>query len=229
MKAFLVILTAIILMAAQGWIQELAGIAVLPARSFTDGPSSGQSIQPAIGIHPPFVNQQPVQGLSALLYREGRWLSITDNGFGSQKNSSDYKLRVIELEPDFRSQTRGTGQLSVTTLFTVCDPLRQIRFPVVADRKFYPGSDIPFATEIRQRRCLTEADLDIESFQRTADGSYWFGDEFGPFLLHTDGHGIVLEPPVPIPRVMAPENPFLANEPPLMGSPPVRAVPAIVA
>jgi hypothetical protein len=36
---------------------------------------------------------------------------------------------------------------------------------------------------------------EISSLQRTVDGTLWFGDEFGPFLLHTDLTGKVLEPP----------------------------------
>jgi len=209
MRAALLVLVSGLMMGTLGQAQELTGIAVLPARSFVQGPSSGQFIEPANGVSPPFVGQQPVQGLSALLYRDGRWLSMTDNGFGSQTNSADYLLRVLELQPDFRRQSGGAGQLGALSLFTLCDPDRQIRFPVVADRDFYPGSTIPVATEIRQRRCLTGADLDIESFQQAPDNSFWFGDEFGPFLLHTDQHGIVLEPPFPLPGVMAPENPFL--------------------
>ena len=51
--------------------------------------------------------------------------------------------------------------------------------------------------------------------QRVADGSFWFGDEFGPFLLHTDSTGNVLEPPIALPdfdnpskEIRAPQNPF---------------------
>ena len=39
----------------------------------------------------------------------------------------------------------------------------------------------------------------------------WFGDEFGPFLLHTDASGTVLEAPIPLPGVQSPQNPFLAD------------------
>jgi hypothetical protein len=41
------------------------------------------------------------------------------------------------------------------------------------------------------------------------DGTFWFGDEFGPFLLHTDAQGHLLQAPVPTPGVKAPENPTL--------------------
>jgi hypothetical protein len=38
---------------------------------------------------------------------------------------------------------------------------------------------------------LTGADLDIESIQNAPDGSFWFGDEFGPYIFQTDGEGRV--------------------------------------
>lgn len=62
---------------------------------------------------------------------------------------------------------------------------------------------------------LAGADFDIESMQRAPDGTFWFGEEFGPFLLHTDVTGKVLEAPIPLPdlanpgkEVRSPQNPF---------------------
>jgi hypothetical protein len=43
--------------------------------------------------------------------------------------------------------------------------------------------------------------------QRTSDGTLWFGDEFGPFILHTDATGKVLEAPIPLPDVKSPSYP----------------------
>jgi hypothetical protein len=40
---------------------------------------------------------------------------------------------------------------------------------------------------------LTGADFDVESIVRAADGTYWIGDEFGPFLLHFSATGTLLE------------------------------------
>ena len=42
---------------------------------------------------------------------------------------------------------------------------------------------------IKSGRLLTGADFDIESFRQAKDGTFWFGDEFGPFLIHTDATG----------------------------------------
>ena len=47
----------------------------------------------------------------------------------------------------------------------------------------------------------------MESIVRAADGTYWIGDEFGPFLLHFAAPGKLLDAPVPLPGVQAPENP----------------------
>ncbi|HEV2928189.1 MAG TPA: esterase-like activity of phytase family protein, partial [Propionibacteriaceae bacterium] len=48
-------------------------------------------------------------------------------------------------------------------------------------------------------RLLTGADFDPESIRRAPDGTYWVGDEFGPFLLHFSAGGVLLEAPVPFP------------------------------
>ncbi len=58
-------------------------------------------------------------------------------------------------------------------------------------------------------RILTGFDLDPESFVRAPDGTFWVGEEFGPFLVHVAADGRVLETPVPVPGVRSPQNPFL--------------------
>jgi len=50
------------------------------------------------------------------------------------------------------------------------------------------------------------------------DGSFWFGDEFGPWMLHTDAQGKLLEPPIGLPGVMSPDNPGLGHDKPLARS-----------
>jgi hypothetical protein len=91
------------------------------------------------------------------------------------------------------------------------DPDRKINFPIVADASFYPGSSIPVDARTQRRRWLTGGDFDIESVREDHDGTLWFGDEFGPFLIHTDATGKVLEAPYPLPNVRSPQNPFLGS------------------
>ena len=82
-------------------------------------------------------------------------------------------------------------------------------FTIVADGVNYPGTPtgggapIPVDPAIKNGRLLTGGDFDIESIRRAPDGTLWFGDEFGPYLLHTDMHGRVLEAPIPLPNFRA--------------------------
>ena len=72
-----------------------------------------------------------------------------------------------------------------------------------------PDKKVPFTivNENTVDRKLTGADFDIESFVFAKDGTIWVGDEFGPFLLHFDATGNLLEAPIAIPNVRAPQNP----------------------
>ena len=183
---------------------KLEGRAVLPAATFAPGPTSGAQLgsTPINGQAVPFVNQQPVQGFSAVLDNlDGTFNVMADNGFGSLENSADFNLRVYTIRPDFKTKEGGTGAIEVGNFIELHDPDKRIPFAIT--NHFTP------------RRVLTGADFDIESMQRAADGTLWFGDEFGPFLLHTDARGKVLEAPIPLPdfdnlgkEIRSPQNPF---------------------
>ena len=194
--------------------QTLEGFASLPADSFAPGPTSGQLIPPPPpnGRMTPFVDQQPVQGFSSVLRASnGDFLAMPDNGFGAKDNSPDYVLRVYRLSPDFRTKGGGSGTIDVKSYITLRDPDRRITFPIVADAQFYPGTAIPVDPRIQRGRWLTGGDFDIESVREALDGSLWFGEEFGPFLIHTDATGKVLDAPYPLPNVKSPQNPFLGS------------------
>jgi hypothetical protein len=79
----------------------------------------------------------------------------------------------------------------------------------------YPGraSAIPVASAVASGRLLTGSDIDTESIRRDRSGHFWFGDEFGPFLVETDATGRVLGPEVPLPGVFAPDNPHRGEQP----------------
>jgi hypothetical protein len=194
--------------------QKLVKFAALPADTFSPGPTSGQFIGPANGRTPPFPDRQPVQGVSSVLPAgHDEFLVMSDNGFGAKNNSADYVLRFYRIDPHFRTRWGGAGSIEVESFVTLRDPHRKVNFPIVADMATYPNGDgtIPVDPQIRQRKLLTGSDFDIESFRKAPDGTYWFGDEFGPFLLHTDASGRVLEAPFPLPGVQSPDNPFLGG------------------
>lgn len=183
---------------------QLVGRAVLPAATFAPGFTSGRQLgtAPINGQTVPFTDKQPVQGFSAVLDAgHGEFLTMTDNGFGSLENSADFYLRVYRLHPNFKTKTGGIGKIDVLDFIELRDPDHKVPFAITEH----------FTTD----RYLTGADFDTESIQRAADGTLWFGDEFGPFLLHTDITGKVLEAPIPLPdldnsgkEVRSPQNPL---------------------
>lgn len=175
--------------------------AILPSDAYQPGPPSGTLVAPDNGVVPPFPGQ-PIPGFSAVLDAGGgTFLAMPDNGFGTKGNSSDFLLRLYRIRPDFRSADGGTGTVAVLDFVQLRDP----------------DARIPFALA-RADRLLTGADFDLESVRRTRNGDLWFGEEFGPFILHTDATGRVLEAPIPLPGVQSPQNPFLVGTPNLPAS-----------
>ena len=193
-------------------VATLVGFASLPPDTFLPGPTSGQFIAAANGRTPPFLDRQPVQGFSAVVSAgSGEFFVISDNGFGSKANSPDHLLHVYRIAPAFRGAAGGEGTIRVVAHFVLRDPDRRLLFPIVAEAATYPESKIPVDPGIRRDRLLTGADIDIESFRSMPDGTFWFGDEFGPMLIHTDASGKVLQPPVMLPGVRSPQHPQLGS------------------
>ena len=213
-RAFVLVACGIQALASSGIAhgQTLTAFASLPAETYAAGPTSGKFASAANGVTPPFLQKQPVQGVSSVLRAwNGDYLIMSDNGFGNIANSADYVLRVYRISPEFKTRRGGDGSIDVKSFFSLRDPFHKVNFPIVAQGEFYPNSTIEVDESIRDRRLLTGGDFDIESFREAPDGTYWFGDEFGPFLLHTDKQGRVLEAPYPLPGVQSPQNPFLAG------------------
>jgi hypothetical protein len=213
----------------------LTGFALLPANTFAPGPTSGQLTTPSNGITPPYVDQQPVQGFSAVLNGPvaGSYYVMPDNGFGNIANSPDTLLRMYAVAPQWRTATGGSGTVTPlnyltgvpqagfngSTFIQLRDPDRHLGFPLVADRTNYPGSSIPVDPQLKANRWLTGGDLDIEAVRQDRNGNLWFGDEFGPFLVKTDATGKVLRAEIPLPNstgtgsaplVQSPQNPTVA-------------------
>jgi hypothetical protein len=181
----------------------LFGRAILPAEALADGPQSGAALVPA-GQDTTVINgivfprpSQPVAGFSAIVAgREpGEYLAMPDNGFGNKQNSRDFLIRAYYLAPDFETASGGTGTVDVRDFIQFSDPHDLIGFDIVND-----------ATA---ERLLTGGDIDPESLQRGQHGDFWMGDEFGPWILHFDGSGVLIDPPFPVPGLKSPSNPFL--------------------
>mgnify|MGYP000850345293 FL=1 len=206
--------------------QMLIGWARMPAATFADGPTSGQFAAPnPYGTNtPPFVNRQPVQGFSGVLAgpHEDIFHFLVDNGFGAQNNSADAMLRAYTLKINWHTQEGGTGTINpadwnsgrerstfdARTRLELNDTRHKLTVPIQADYANYYNNPAnpPVDARIRAGRLLTGADFDIESFRRDRWSNYWFGDEFGPYLIKTDANGTVLRSEIPLPGVYAPQN-----------------------
>ena len=164
-------------------VARLVGYARLPADTFRPGPPTtniplrrGQTARP-------MWDSQPVQGVSALRHgEEGTFWALSDNGFGTRRNSGSYILALYRLHIDWKTAEGGSGAVTLLETVELSDPAR------LAGR--IKGERDP-------RRRLTGADFDPESLHLGADGSFWIGDEFGPWLLHFSRTGELLQAPIP--------------------------------
>ena len=172
----------------------LSGHAILPAETFAAAPADAPSsltvsgrytgtevgkrtdalysiFDEKTGLARPFPGQ-PVQGFSGIrALGDGRYLVLTDNGFGAKANSADAMLMFHIVRPDFT-----TGRVAVEKTVFLKDPNKVVPFRVV--------------NENTTERYLTGADLDTESIQKVGD-KIWIGDEFGPYLIQVDLDGTV--------------------------------------
>ena len=191
-KLFRLLVLVLSQTAAVAQAATLTAFAMLPADTFTPGPTSGQFIEPVNERQPPFAGKQPVQGFSAVINGEnGSFIVLSDNGFGKRSNSSDYILSIYHINPDFRTANGGTGGIRIIEVIQLSDPEQHLPYPSVR----------------KSDRLLTGADLDPESFRKVTDGSYWLGEEFNPSLLHFSAEGALLAPPFKLAGLFSVGNP----------------------
>jgi hypothetical protein len=152
---------------------------------------------------------------------------MTDNGFGAQGNSADTLLRLYAVRPDFKTATGGSGTISAADYatgaamagfgagshITLSDPNHLLSIKVQADyTRYYNNAANPLVdASIRSGRLLTGADLDVESARKDKNGNYWFGDEFGPYLIKTNAKGEVLRREIGMLGVASPQNEAVVN------------------
>ncbi len=156
----------------------LIGRAVLPSATFAPGPPSGRYGDATLRAAAAPFTSQPVQGVSSI--KPGplpdSWWALSDNGFGTKWNSSDYRLALYL----FRA-SRDSRRVELLQRIELRDPLQKFPYRLTEE------SD--------SARPLTGADVDPESLVVMEDGSFWIGDEIGPWLLHFSAEGVLLEPP----------------------------------
>jgi glycerophosphoryl diester phosphodiesterase len=182
----------------------LKGFASLPADTFAPGPVSGAAITGNTnGRTVPFASQ-PVQGLSGVQVADGNsfWY-LADNGFGAKGNSADFLLRLYRLDPSFQGlDAQGDGSVKVLNFVQFSDPDKKVPFSIV--------------NQTTTDRLLTGADFDLESFVIAQDGTFWVGEEFGPYLLHFDATGKLLDAPIATPNPAAAALKTLDGKPPIV-------------
>lgn len=193
------ILVSVLLLAgisqAPGRFPVLTGFAVLPADTFAPGPPSGAFLRGGVRTATAPFSSQPVQGFSAICPDQDGWFwALADNGYGTKQNSPDFLLRIYRVRPLFEEK-----RIEVDSRFvSLRDPDKRVPFHLV--------------NEDTADRLLTGSDFDPESMVRMEDGTFWVGDEFGPFLIHVTADGVVIDAPVEAPGVRSPDNP-LADPP----------------
>jgi glycerophosphoryl diester phosphodiesterase len=169
---------------------KLIGFASLPADTLSSGPDSGSALSnPTNGRPTPFKGQ-PVQGLSGVQFSRGgdgnQFLFLSDNGFGALSNSADYLLRLYKADPAFAGVEGGNGSVELAGFIQLSDPDKKVPFSIVR--------------EGTSERWLTGADFDVESVAIAPNGDLWIGEEFGPFILHFDSQGRLLDAPYATPN-----------------------------
>jgi hypothetical protein len=207
---------------------QLVARTVLPAATYRPGsPPSGAFLSEADrataranGVRGPeagpYLAAQPIQGLSSVVPAgPGTWWALADNGYAWRGNSADFQLAVFRFDPRWGDPA---GPRVVETVL-LRDPDRRISWTIVCDRGRgtpLPPFDFnrmpsapPACGSDPAARLLTGFDFDPESFVRAPDGTFWVGEEFGPFLLHVAADGRLLEAPHPVPGVRSPQSPYL--------------------
>ena len=179
---------------------ELIGTVVMPPDAFRGGQPAGRFDNEGRRAPQPRYESQPVQGVSSIKPgpTPGAWWALSDNGFGRKWNSPDYRLCLYLFELRPRTGAGADSRNALQGVIELSDPA-----------KFFPWR---ITDENEPERLLTGADADPESLVEMPDGTFWIGDEFGPWLLHFSADGELLGAPVELPEIVfAPEHPLVLS------------------
>ncbi|HXH79361.1 esterase-like activity of phytase family protein [Nocardioides sp.] len=191
----------------------LSAWSVLPAATYVPGSeTSGHWTSGNAAIPAPYPGQ-PVQGFSGThALGGGSFLVLSDNGFGRKSNSADFLLSLHRITPETVAADGDGATTYDKTLFTMSDPDHLVPWPIWRDGACQQAASLPagYACPTADRQ-LTGWDFDPESLQVAKDGTFWVGEEFGPFLLHLNAGGELIEAPIPTPGVKSPSNPTLGG------------------
>ncbi|MDB9449045.1 esterase-like activity of phytase family protein, partial [Dolichospermum circinale] len=186
----------------------LTGFSSFPAETFSsrffwDTFTSGRQITGNTnGVTVPLTTLGlPLGGFSSVqVGNNGTYWFQPDNGYGQKTNSADFLLRAYQVTPNLKTTANPTGgSVEFLNFIQFRDPDKKINIP-----------NFTLVNENTAERNLTGGDFDIESFVFDKDGTIWVGDEFGPYLLHFDATGKLLEAPIAVPNVRAPQNPSVS-------------------
>ncbi|MBC8164522.1 MAG: esterase-like activity of phytase family protein, partial [Bryobacteraceae bacterium] len=205
---------------------RLTGWAEIPSTYRHPGPTSGQFTTPGNGVTPPYQGQ-PIPGFSGMLpgIAPLSFIGLPDNGYGAQTNSADFLLGFYVVSPNFKingDRTTARGPVEVRSFTNFSDPNGLVDATYITDGPVYnrsnyyaaPAAQIGVDSSIRTGRLLTGADFDVESIVAMDDGTFWVGEEFGPYLLHFSPQGVLMSKPVRHPVLRAPQNPMNTTQNP---------------
>lgn len=205
---------------------KLTGWAELHHSARFPGPVTGQFISSG-----PY-EDQPIPGWSGLLDNgDGTYLALPDNGYGAKSNSADFVLGFFTVTPSFKRAGDGTstpGPIEINSFVPFNDASAILSngvgfdMLITADFANYRSGDgtgqnsgISVDPSIIEGRLLTGYDFDVESIARDVDGTYWVGEEFGPFILHFDSDGTLIDEPIEHPVLKSPQHPAALAQPAL--------------
>ena len=175
---------------------RLVGWSMLPTQTYVPGSApSGHWTTGNTAVPAPYPGQ-PVQGFSAIHALADGSLP-GDERQRLRRQGQQRRLRARGA-PDPPERRRPAATAYEGSAFRLSDPDRHIPWTIWRD-----GGCAATASAARGYACpapdrvLTGWDFDMESMQIATDGTFWFGEEFGPFLLHTNAQGELLEAPDP--------------------------------